>query len=288
MLGPTYDAIQAIAPSKPLLIGETASTEKSGSKADWITDALTTQIPRQLPERQGLRLVREVRGPGLADRDLAASRRSAFAAGIASPFYAGANFTDVRVADPAAHAGRHRRAPRRTSRRTPDRGRRDAVDPERGQALRRAQVEDHRQARARLREAVGDPGRWRPSRGSAPGFSLPVVVPAANAAIRITLNRDTKVVLRFARRSGKRYVAVPGAVKLALLRGEQGVLFAGRLSSEADAGPRPLPPRGDRGQLDGHALADGARHVHAAQVARGWTSVRAAAAARQPPPRSDV
>jgi hypothetical protein len=64
------------------------------------------------------------------------------------------------------------------------------------------------------------------------GFSLPVAVPAANAAVRITLSRSTNVVLSFARRSGKAYVAVPGAVKLALRRGEQGVLFAGRLSTK--------------------------------------------------------
>ncbi len=36
--------------------------------------------------------------------------------------------------------------------------------------------------------------------------------------------------MRFARRSNGRYVAVPGTIRLALRRGAQGVLFAGRLS----------------------------------------------------------
>jgi len=87
------------------------------------------------------------------------------------------------------------------------------------------------------------------------GFSLPVVVPAANAAIRLTLTKDTKVVMQFARRSGKRYVAVPGSVKLKLLRGQQGVLFAGRLSSKRTLDPgryrlavTAVSPRGVRSQ----------------------------------------
>jgi hypothetical protein len=38
-----------IAPSKPLMIGETASTEFGGSKAQWISDAFQTQIPGRFP-----------------------------------------------------------------------------------------------------------------------------------------------------------------------------------------------------------------------------------------------
>ena len=38
-----------IAPSKPMMIGETASTEHGGSKARWISDALRVQIPFNFP-----------------------------------------------------------------------------------------------------------------------------------------------------------------------------------------------------------------------------------------------
>lgn len=41
---PTYDELQTLAPEKPVMIAETASTEDGGSKAAWITDALTVQL----------------------------------------------------------------------------------------------------------------------------------------------------------------------------------------------------------------------------------------------------
>ena len=39
-----------IAPSKPMVIAETASTEYGGSKAAWITDMLKTQLPLYFPK----------------------------------------------------------------------------------------------------------------------------------------------------------------------------------------------------------------------------------------------
>jgi hypothetical protein len=41
----TYNNLLQLAPTKPIMIGETSSTE-DGSKAVWITDALTVQLPR--------------------------------------------------------------------------------------------------------------------------------------------------------------------------------------------------------------------------------------------------
>jgi Glycosyl hydrolase family 26 len=50
----TYNEItQEIAPEKPMIIGETSSSEIGGSKADWITEALT-KIPTQYPQIRGL------------------------------------------------------------------------------------------------------------------------------------------------------------------------------------------------------------------------------------------
>ena len=46
----TYDLVTTrVAPSKPVMIGEMSSTELGGSKADWIADALSTQIPDRFP-----------------------------------------------------------------------------------------------------------------------------------------------------------------------------------------------------------------------------------------------
>ena len=54
VLKPTYDQLLALAPSKPILIGETASTEYGGSKAAWITDMLKTQLPLNFPKIRAL------------------------------------------------------------------------------------------------------------------------------------------------------------------------------------------------------------------------------------------
>jgi hypothetical protein len=46
----TYqDILRLVSPTMPIMIGETGSVEDGGSKADWITDALTTQLPTNYP-----------------------------------------------------------------------------------------------------------------------------------------------------------------------------------------------------------------------------------------------
>jgi hypothetical protein len=46
----TYEQlVSSIASTKPVVIGEVSSTEKGGSKAAWITDALGTQLPENYP-----------------------------------------------------------------------------------------------------------------------------------------------------------------------------------------------------------------------------------------------
>ena len=44
----TYNSLQAVAPSKPIMIGETGSVEDGGSKASWITDGLGS-LPTKYP-----------------------------------------------------------------------------------------------------------------------------------------------------------------------------------------------------------------------------------------------
>jgi mannan endo-1,4-beta-mannosidase len=54
LAGPTYHEITgSIAPSKPMLIGETASAETGGSKAGWIEE-LFEALPRDFPQVRGL------------------------------------------------------------------------------------------------------------------------------------------------------------------------------------------------------------------------------------------
>ncbi|HVP01390.1 MAG TPA: hypothetical protein VMT10_02375 [Solirubrobacteraceae bacterium] len=95
--GPTYKVVQAIAPDKPLLIGETASSEHGGNKAAWIKDMLDVQLPRNFPNVKGFVWFEQ------ADKSLSVDWRietspaaqAAFAAGIRSPYYAENSFADV-------------------------------------------------------------------------------------------------------------------------------------------------------------------------------------------------
>jgi beta-mannanase len=49
IFGPSYDLLTQIAPSKPVMIAETASTELSGDKAAWIRQAFFEQLPTRFP-----------------------------------------------------------------------------------------------------------------------------------------------------------------------------------------------------------------------------------------------
>jgi hypothetical protein len=49
IFGETYAALRQLAPGKPVMIAETASSEHGGDKAAWIRDALGAQLPTQFP-----------------------------------------------------------------------------------------------------------------------------------------------------------------------------------------------------------------------------------------------
>ncbi len=239
MLGPTYDAMQAIAPTKPLLIGETASTEKGGSKAAWIKDMLSVQIPRNFQNVKGV-----VWFEKWEDQDWpiesSPTARAAFAEGISSPYYAEGTFGDIiggpiaplsplvskNGADADAGSGPGD-GPTGT-----DRGRTGSSAkrciPRRSKTTGRRVLVCKKES---VISALSAEGRIRS------GLSLPTAVPAANATFRLTLSRTTKVTMRFARRSGKRYRTVPGAFSRRLGRGAQGVLFAGRVSAKRTLKP---------------------------------------------------
>ena len=47
--GPTYAALLRLAPSKPIMIAEAGSSEYGGSKAAWVRQALSVELPTAFP-----------------------------------------------------------------------------------------------------------------------------------------------------------------------------------------------------------------------------------------------
>jgi beta-mannanase len=90
VFGATYDRLtRRIAPSKPVMIGETASSEHGGSKAHWIADLLRRQLPRRFPRvRAVVWFNKSADGIDWPISTSAAAVR-AFRRAIASPRYAG-------------------------------------------------------------------------------------------------------------------------------------------------------------------------------------------------------
>lgn len=83
----TYDHILQIAPTKPVMIGETSSTELDGSKPNWITDVLLTQLPNNFPKIKAF-VWMNVNADNMDwPIESSAAAQAAFAAGIASPYY---------------------------------------------------------------------------------------------------------------------------------------------------------------------------------------------------------
>lgn len=98
IFGPTYAALtEEIAAGKPVMIGETAASERGGSKADWIEDALSDSLPERFGEI-GAFLWFEKRDDGMDwPIETSESSKEAFADGIASEVYAEGEFGDIRA-----------------------------------------------------------------------------------------------------------------------------------------------------------------------------------------------
>lgn len=92
VFGPTYEDLLTLAPSKPIMIGETASTEAGGNKAEWITNALTKELLQSLPKVKAFVWFNwnDKKGSGRMDWPIESSEAAekAFAAGVASPNFA--------------------------------------------------------------------------------------------------------------------------------------------------------------------------------------------------------
>ncbi|HCI82127.1 MAG TPA: beta-mannanase [Ktedonobacter sp.] len=95
LFAPTYNELQTLAPKKPLMIAETASTEDGGSKAAWITDALKVQLPTNFPKIKAfLWYNANDDNIGLVV-ETSASAQAAFASGIASAYYVSNSFGTI-------------------------------------------------------------------------------------------------------------------------------------------------------------------------------------------------
>jgi len=96
----TYNrVVNEIAPTKPMIIGETASSESGGSKAAWITDMLS-KIPTEYPKIRGL-LWFERYDDGMDwPIETSSTATSAFAAGIQNPAYASNTFASLSATGP--------------------------------------------------------------------------------------------------------------------------------------------------------------------------------------------
>lgn len=88
----SYNNLLALAPTKPILIGQIGSVERGGSKAGWITDALSTQLPHNFPRIKALVWFnwRSHHEGGWRAYQIESSHQAeaAFARAIASPYYA--------------------------------------------------------------------------------------------------------------------------------------------------------------------------------------------------------
>jgi beta-mannanase len=89
-----HQVVDTIAPGKPMVIGETASSEYGGSKAAWTQDALS-RIPAGYPRVRGV-LWFEKNDDGMDwPIETSASATSAFAGGIQSAAYAANSYANL-------------------------------------------------------------------------------------------------------------------------------------------------------------------------------------------------
>ncbi len=93
----TYELLLQTAPSKPIMIAETAASEHGGSKAAWITDMLTTQLAMNFPQIKAFVWFDwNENDPALSwPIESSPAAQSAFATGIASSYYATNEFASL-------------------------------------------------------------------------------------------------------------------------------------------------------------------------------------------------
>jgi hypothetical protein len=91
----SYDRIvESVAPSKPLMIGEVASTEYGGSKASWIKNMLG-ELPTAYPKIRALLWFDKYDSGMDWPIETSSGATAAFAEGIAGAWYLGDSFANL-------------------------------------------------------------------------------------------------------------------------------------------------------------------------------------------------
>jgi len=91
----TYDEVTgAVAPSKPMMIGEVGSSEQGGSKADWIRDALA-RVPAEYPRIRALLWFDKFDDNMDWPIETSAPATAAFAEGVQQPVFVGAGYSGL-------------------------------------------------------------------------------------------------------------------------------------------------------------------------------------------------
>ena len=85
LMSQTYADVGALAPGKPIMIVETASSETGGSKATWI-EQMFQDLPTQFPKIRAFSWY-DVSGPNQWPIESSTTAQQAFASGIASSYY---------------------------------------------------------------------------------------------------------------------------------------------------------------------------------------------------------
>jgi beta-mannanase len=88
----TYEHLLKIAPGKPVMIGETSSSEYGGDKAGWIADVLENKLPRQYPRIKALVWFNVNASKMDWVIETSGNATLAFRQGIARDYYLGARF----------------------------------------------------------------------------------------------------------------------------------------------------------------------------------------------------
>jgi hypothetical protein len=96
VIGSTYDEITALAPNKPMVIGETGSTERGGDKAQWISDMFAS-LPGRFPAIRALSWFNKNASPPYDQMalDTSAAATAAFARGVAPSRYLANSFASL-------------------------------------------------------------------------------------------------------------------------------------------------------------------------------------------------
>jgi beta-mannanase len=89
--GSTYDRLRQIAPAKPMLVGETGSSEFGGSKAQWLSEMFAA-LPTRFPALRGLIYFDVIDAEHDWPIETSPEAQAAFAAGIADSRYRGSEF----------------------------------------------------------------------------------------------------------------------------------------------------------------------------------------------------